>query len=156
MPLLIKSGKLTLGTLLLGLLTVSVCLAETPDTERMSWLLQRDGLETLALTGQQFEQTEVGGGGSNPEVVDLDSPQKKKKSGWPVLFSLILPGAGEASMGYHRGYFMMAADILAWTQVAKYDNLVDDLTDDFLEFADAHYTDELLLEGNDVLLVVGV
>ena len=147
MALFSKSATLTLGSALVCLLTASACLAETLDTDRMSWLLQRDGLETLALTGQKFEQGEVGGGAAGPEIVDLDSPQKKKKSGWPVLFSLILPGAGEASMGYHRGYFMMAADIFAWTQVAKYNSEGDDLKNDYIAFADDHYTDELLLEG---------
>ncbi len=147
MPLLSKTGKLTLGTTLAFLLTVSVCMAETPDTERMSWLLQRDGLETMALTGHKFEQGEIGGGGSSLEVADLDSPAKRKKSGWPVLYSLILPGAGEASMGYTRGFFMMAADIFAWTQVAKYHGDGGDLKDAYIAFADDHYSDENLLEG---------
>jgi hypothetical protein len=143
-----KWGWMALGSALVCLLTAIPGLAETPDTERMSWLLNRGSLETLALTGQRFEQGEIGGGGGGDlEFNDtLDSGQKKQ-SAWPVLYSLILPGAGEASMGYTRGYFMMAADIFAWTQVSKYHNEGEDLKDEYIVYADEHYTDEMLLEG---------
>jgi hypothetical protein len=148
MPLQSKLVMITLGSALVCLLAAVPGQAQTPDSERMSWLLNRDSLEELALTGQRFEQGEVGGGGgADLEVDEFESSSRRKKSGWPVLFSLILPGAGEASMGYTRGYFMMAADIFAWTQVAKYHNEGEDLTDDYLAFADDHYTDEMLLEG---------
>jgi hypothetical protein len=147
MSLLSKLGKVTAGTTLLWLFVTSSVMAGTPATERSSWLMNRDALEELALTGQKFEQSEVGGGGGGTEIQEIESPGKKKKSGWPVLFSLILPGSGEATMGYKRGYFMMAADILAWTQVIKYNNDGDDLTDAYLAFADEHYSDERLVEA---------
>ena len=123
--------------------------AETLETERMSWLINRDGLETLALTGLRFEQDEIGGdgGGADPITVEQDDGSGRKKSGWPVLFSLILPGSGEVSMGYKRGWFMMAADILAWTQVYKYHHDGKDYTDQYIAFADAHYRDDWLVEA---------
>jgi hypothetical protein len=149
MSLQSKLGMFALGSALVCLLGAVPSLAQSPDTERMSWLLNRGGLEDLALTGQRFEQGEIGGGGAGVEVTELETFSGRKKSGWPVLFSLILPGAGEASMGYTRGYFMMAADIFAWTQVAKYHSDGGDLKDEYIIFADAHYTDERLVEGYD-------
>jgi len=150
MALQSKLGMFALGAALVCLLAAVPGMAQTPDSERMSWLLNRGGLEELALTGQRFEQGEIGGGGgADLEVDEFESSSKRKKSGWPVLYSLILPGAGEASMGYTRGYFMMAADIFAWTQVAKYHNEGEELTEDYLAYADAHYTDERLVEGYD-------
>jgi len=136
-----------LGSALVCLLGTAPGLAQTPDTERMAWLLGRGGLEELALTGQRFEQGEVGGGAGDPEIDPFENTSGRKKSGWPVLFSLVLPGSGEAYLGYTRGYFMMAADIFAWTQVARYHSDGEDLRDEYIAFADDHYTDELLLEG---------
>jgi len=147
MSLLSKLGKFALGSALTCLLTAVPGLAETPDTARMSWLLNRDGLEDLALTGQRFEQSEIGSSGGGAEIQEFETSGKKKKSGWPVLYSLILPGAGEASMGYTRGYFMMAADIFAWTQVAKYHGDGGDLRDAYIAFADEYYSDEDLVEA---------
>ena len=150
MSLQSKLGMIALGSVLVCLLAAVPGMAQTPDSERISWLLNRSGMEDLALTGQRFEQGEIGGGGGTDlEIEEFESSSKKKKSGWPVLFSLILPGAGEASMGYTRGYFMMAADIFAWTQVAKHHNEGEDLKDDYIVYADAHYTDERLVEGYD-------
>jgi hypothetical protein len=148
MPLQWKVGMTVLALALLPLLATPDAQAETPGTDRMSWLLNRDGLETMALTGERFEQDEIGGGAADPvEIEEYGPATGKKKSGWPILFSLILPGSGEASMGYKRGYFMMAADILAWTQVYKYHNDGEQYTDDYIAYADAHYTDERLVEG---------
>ena len=150
MALQSKLGMFALGSALVCLLAAVPGMAQTPGSERTSWLLNRGGLEELALTGQRFEQGEIGGGGgADLEVEEFQSSSKRKKSGWPVLYSLILPGAGEASMGYTRGYFMMAADIFAWTQVAKYHNEGEEFAEDYLAFADAHYTDERLVEGYD-------
>jgi len=147
MPFQAKLGMIVLGSVLVCNLCSVPVLAQSPGTERMAWLLNRDSLETLALTGQRFEQGEIGGGGGSLEVTEFSEPTGKKKSGWPVLFSLILPGAGEASMGYKRGYVMMAADIFAWTQVSRYHSDGGDLKDEYIAYADDHYSDELLLEA---------
>jgi hypothetical protein len=149
MTFLSRVGLFILGAALCLTFVPSGAVADTMDTERMSWLMNRDGLETLALTGLRFEQDEIGGdgGGADPITVEQDDGSGRKKSGWPVLFSLILPGSGEVSMGYKRGWFMMAADILAWTQVYKYHHDGKDYTDQYIAFADAHYTDEALVEG---------
>ena len=64
-----------------------------------------------------------------------------------MLASAVLPGAGEALLGYKRGYLMMALDIFAWTRFFHYANEGDDLSDAYYAFADAHYSDELLVRG---------
>ncbi len=146
-------STLVMGTLLLGVLAPLTAVHAQDDSwsgQRAAWLLGRADLETLALTGQRFEQAEIGGGGA----ADLpDQPEKAAagrsgiKPGWTILASAILPGSGEAILGYKRGYLMMALDIFSWTQVAKYHNDGKDLTDDYYEYADAHYSDQLLVEG---------
>ncbi len=117
-------------------------------TGRAAWLLERGAVADYALTGQRFEQSEIGGGGSQSLEVPGVEPEGIGMSGaLPVLMSLVLPGAGEVAMGYKRGYFMAAADIFAWTQVAKYHSDGADLRDAYYDFADAHYTDALLVDG---------
>jgi hypothetical protein len=122
--------------------------ADGQGVARAAWLLQRDSIETLALTGLSAQPDEFGGGGAaepavvNPAATDVEG--KKLGGALPVLASLVLPGAGEAMLGHKRGYAMMALDIFAWTQVAKYNSEGDDLTDEYYAFADAHYTDERL------------
>jgi len=130
--------------------------ADGQGMARAAWLLQRDSIETLALTGLSAQPDEFGGGAAsgdpsaiNPAATDVE--KKKLGGALPVLASLILPGSGEAMLGHKRGYAMMALDIFAWTQVAKYNSEGDDLTDDYYVFADAHYTDERLVAGYDPL-----
>ncbi len=128
------------------LLSAAVARADQIDSGRAAWLLDRAGLESLALTGERFAQDEIGGGGV-PDLQDESLGEKSRKGALPVLFSLVLPGSGEAYMGYKRGYFMMAADILAWTQVIKNHNDGGDKRDEYYAYADAHYRDDLLVEG---------
>jgi len=119
---------------------------ESGGAARAAWLLDRGGLESLALTGERFEQTEFGGGDDLSMEPD-NGGGSGAAPGWTMLASLVLPGAGEAMMGYTRGYFMMAVDIFAWTQVASHHSKGTDKRDEYYAFADAHYTDERLVEG---------
>jgi hypothetical protein len=50
-------------------------------------------------------------------------------------------------LGHTRGYFMMALDIFAWTQVARNHKDGNDLRDEYYAFADAHYSDGRLAEA---------
>jgi len=130
------------------LLLSGVALADQMADERASWLMDRMGLEDLALTGQRFEQGEIGSsGGGAVEQDDSYQESSGNRGALPVLFSLILPGSGEAYMGYKRGYIMMAADILAWTQVSKYHSQGGDLKDEYIAFADEHYSDQYLVNA---------
>ncbi len=117
---------------------------------RAAWLLQHDSLETMALTGLSFDQSEFGsdvGAGSYEVDSEEEYSGKGAGAGLTMLASLVLPGSGEAIMGYKRGYLMMAVDIFAWTQVSKYHNSGEDLRDEYYAYADAHYTNERLVEG---------
>ncbi len=113
--------------------------------ERASWLMSRESLLDLAATGHQFEQAEVGGGGGGEMALPDDG--RRSKGALPVLASLVLPGSGEAMLGYKRGYLMMAVDLFAWSQVISNHNDGKDMREAYYAFADAHYSDERLVLG---------
>lgn len=138
-PLLLAAGVAPAGA--------STVPAEEPNLARAAWLLQRGSLETLALTGVAAQPDEFGGGGGAIDPSVTAANDGRRGGALPVLASLVLPGAGEAMLGHKRGYFMMALDILAWTQVAKNHSDGNDLRDEYYAFADAHYSDELLLRA---------
>ncbi len=117
------------------------------STDRASWLLQRGAWDDYALTGNRYEQDEFGEADDFFVADDFSSGYGGNNPGWSMLASLVLPGAGEAMMGYKRGYVMMAADIFAWTQVAKYHSDGDDLREKYYDFADDHYSNENLVLG---------
>lgn len=112
------------------------------ETARAAWLLQREQVQSLALTGEMAPADDFGGGAASG-ATDFESG--KRGGVLPVLASLVLPGAGEAMLGHKRGYVMMALDIFAWTRVAKYHNDGYELRDAYYAYADEHYSDELLL-----------
>ncbi len=120
---------------------------DAADRERAGWLLQRTALTDQALMGFTSEQVEIGG--AAPELHTYSSVNGGKKAGLHILSSLILPGSGEAMLGYKRGYLMMAADIFAWTQVIKYDNDGDDIQDEFFAYADEHWSTDRLVAAYD-------
>ncbi len=136
------------GLLILG--SFQVALAVTEGQARASWLLRHDNLETLALTGLNFDQHEFETDSENGVGYEMETEGEYvggTNAGLTMLASVVLPGAGEALMGYKRGYLMMAVDIFAWTQVAKYHGDGSDLRDEYYAYADAHYSDERLVEG---------
>jgi hypothetical protein len=140
-------GCLMVAVTVAGLGIGPACAGE--ELGRAAWLMGRPALEDLALTGQRFEQSEIGGGGA-AETVDVPGLEPEgigMRGALPVLMSLILPGAGEVAMGYKRGYVMAAADIFAWTQVAKNHSDGGELRDKYIAYADKHYSDELLVAG---------
>jgi len=118
------------------------------STERASWLMQRGNWDDYALTGNVLEQGEFGTTDDTFGMGSYSSDEGGSGSpGWSMLASLVLPGAGEAMMGYKRGYAMMAVDIYAWAQVSKYHSDGGDLKDAYYAFADEHYSDETLVLG---------
>lgn len=116
---------------------------------RTTWLMNRSGLQDMALTGLAFDQSlgdEFGSGGGYELEYD-DGRGAGAGAGLTLLASAVLPGAGEALLGHRRGYAMMAADIFSWTQVAKHHGDGVDKRDEYYAFADEHYSDELLVEA---------
>ncbi len=115
--------------------------AEAPGASRAAWLMQRPALEDRALVGFASGQVEIGGAAAEP-VTALSGGDDGggSRKALHILSSLVLPGSGEAMLGYRRGYLMMAADIFAWTRVFKYDSDGDDLQQEFFQFADDHWS----------------
>jgi hypothetical protein len=69
-----------------------------------------------------------------------DEPAPGAQSWWPLLYSALVPGLGELSMGYEkRGIALMAAEVVAWT--GYFVNHADgmDERDAYEAFADAHW-----------------
>ncbi len=116
---------------------------------RGGWLLNRADMENRALTGLALDQTGLGDEfGSDIYVSEADDEfGNNTGTGLAMLASAVLPGAGEALLGHKRGYLMMAADIFSWTQVAKHHGDGVDKRDEYYAYADAHYSDELLVEA---------
>ena len=134
--------RIELGALALLLLAFwaggGMAFAEAPSGTEAAWLFDRAGLaEGLA----DQDPTEIGAVGLDYEPIHSG----RKNPGIPMLMSLVLPGAGEAYLGYKRGYFMAAADILAWVQVKKYNSDGADMRDDYYAFADEHWSEDRLL-----------
>ncbi len=53
----------------------------------------------------------------------------------PVVKSIILPGWGEVSQGYNRGYAQMLADVALWTGMIYYNEEADNYTDKAFNYA---------------------
>jgi len=129
--------------LLAGSLPVVDAAAGT-GTERAAWLLQRGADTGGGLMDTRHFQTEVGGGGLSTEET-LESPASPRGAvGLKMLASAVLPGTGEVLLGHKHGFILMAADILAWTQVSKYNSDGNDMRDAYYAFADEHYSDHYL------------
>ena len=70
----------------------------------------------------------------------LEAESAPVQSYWPVLYSALVPGLGEMSMGYwKRGIALMAVEIAAWTGYFVNHNEGMDKRDEYEAFADAHW-----------------
>jgi hypothetical protein len=134
--------------LTLVLMAVAVLPAAAAEDSRAAWLLDRGARSELGPGDTRHFQDEIGGGASRTaEAATVQDSGKGRNVGLKVLASAVLPGTGEALMGYKRGYFLMAADIFAWTQVYKNDKDGDDMLDAYYDYADAHYDDRRLVQA---------
>lgn len=70
-----------------------------------------------------------------------EPPAVEQQSYLPLLYSFLVPGAGEISMGYYgRGIALVAAEVAAWTgYVVKHSDGMDKRAA-YESFADAHWT----------------
>ncbi len=143
--MILTTAAVILASAATGLASPAAC--GPGNLERAGWLLQRTALADQALLGFAADQVEIGG--AAPEVPSFERSHEGKKAGLHILSSLILPGSGEAMLGYKRGYVMMAADIFAWTQVIKNDNDGDDIQQDFFNYADEHWSVDRLVAAYD-------
>lgn len=111
-----------------------------------SWMLDRaePGEATLQLAS--LPQTGVGG----MTVGGVEQQEKGAGKVLPMAMSAVLPGLGEAYLGHKRGYLMMAADIAAWFGVKHYHDKGNDLKDEYLAYADEHWSESRLDESYDI------
>lgn len=89
------------------------------------------------------------------------NPQRQVKSGWhkylPVFYSLLLPGAGEISMGaYKRGVALVAVEVTAWTGYAINHNRGLDSRAEFKAFADRNWSHDRWLREHIATEMLGV
>jgi len=108
------------------------------DHSRAAWLLERSGLEASLVTGEPLNQSGIGG----TQYTEESSSGGGAGAGLTMLMSAVLPGLGEATMGYSRGYFMMALDVFVWTRVIHYNNEGNDAKTEYRTYAEAHWSED--------------
>jgi len=141
-----RHPQLGTGLVLAILLLPAVTQAQLPaaGNERAGWLLNRAAWSTTSLTGEVPDPGASDGSFTETEGDVYSQRRASGKAGWPILMSAILPGAGEAYLGYKRGYFMMALDIAAWMGVKYYNDSGHEKRDAYYAFAEAHWSEEKL------------
>jgi len=82
---------------------------------------------------------------AEPELSEAPAPQ----SYWPVLYSALVPGVGELTMGYEkRGIALIAVDLLAWTgYFVKHEEGLDE-RDEYEAFADQYWTERKFIDDH--------
>jgi hypothetical protein len=75
-----------------------------------------------------------------------------QQSYWPVLYSALVPGVGELTMGYEkRGIALIALDVLAWTgYFVKHDEGMDE-RDEYEAFADQYWTERKFIDDHPLV-----
>jgi len=120
-----------------------------PITSRAPHSLQ-GGEEVLKLDISTKLSNEVGWAGSlrsasySPATAAMTGSSPSRRGGaWPVVLSLLVPGAGEVYMGYYkRGAALIASEILMWSGYFYYHDKGLDEREDYENFADTHWTME--------------
>ncbi len=131
--------------LVLMILAPTLVTAQLPAANqgRAGWLLHRVDWEISSLTGVPPPQGEVGGSSHSSGVNEVSS-NRQGSPAVPILMSMVIPGAGEVYMGYKRGYFQMALDVAIWFGVAHYNNEGKNTRDEYLQFAEEHWSEDQL------------
>ena len=137
----------------LMILAVILVAAGTPAAADTGWLLERADAEQPTLQRAALQQSDFGSssGGGGYETVNHLGLLK------PVLLSALMPGLGEVSMGYKRGYAMMAVDIAAWLGVKHYHDQGGERRDAYIAFAEEHWSETKLANafGNNAIDYAG-
>ncbi len=111
------------------------------DRGRAGWLLDRAATETPTLQRAALPQSDIGGSRLAPSHAGGGDGGGSLR---PVLFSLLVPGLGEASLGYKRGYAMMALDVASWIGVKHYHDQGNQKRQDYYDYLDAHWSEAQL------------
>ena len=80
------------------------------------------------------------------------SEASAKQSYWPVLYSALVPGVGEITMGYEkRGIALIALDVLAWTgYFVKHDEGLDE-RDEYEAYADQYWSERKFIDDHPLI-----
>ena len=105
------------------------------------WLIERAAADQPSLRRATLHQADIGGsfgGGAGHGDVDHTGLLR------PILLSALMPGLGEVTMGYRRGYAMMGLDIASWFGVKHYHDRGGELRNDYIAYAEAHWSETRL------------
>jgi hypothetical protein len=112
-----------------------------PDAERAAWLVERVETTAGSIHRAAAPQSDVGGvGGYEGGTGYADRGSLAR----PMLLSLLMPGLGEATMGYKRGYVMMALDVASWIGVKHYHDLGHEKREAYYAYLDEHWSEDRL------------
>ena len=152
----LKKEDVMTRTLLMFFLIVTaatVAIADDAAVSREGWLLARTQSSVPTLDRAALPQSDLGG------MADLGGYQDNSKSKLlkPILLSMLMPGLGEVSMGYRRGYALMGADLATWFGVKHFNDLGEEKRDDYYKYLDEHWSEDRLEAafGSDVNDFVG-
>jgi hypothetical protein len=71
----------------------------------------------------------------------MSSSHSRRRGAWPIVLSLLVPGAGEIYMGYYkRGAALAATEILMWSGYFYYHGKGLDEREEYERFADTYWT----------------
>jgi hypothetical protein len=138
-----KKEDVMTRTLLIFILiatAATVAIADDATVSREGWLLARTQSSVPTLDRAALPQSDLGG------MADLGGYQGNSKSKLlkPILLSLLMPGLGEVSMGYRRGYALMGADLATWFGVKHFNDLGEEKRDDYYIYLDEHWSEDRL------------
>ena len=113
--------------------------------ERAAWLVDRAETTAGTIHRAAAPQSDIGGVGGGHAGELNDGPGGSFAV--PMLLSLVMPGLGEATMGYRRGYAMMALDVASWIGVKHYHDLGHQKRDDYYAYLDEHWSEATLRDA---------
>jgi len=119
---------------------ILIALVGTTVAQDSSWLLRQADLQVASVTGS-LPATTFADDAGDPEFGGRSVGRTSGRSpAIPMLMSLALPGAGEAYLGYKRGYLQMALDAGSWVAASHYNGKGEDKKAEYYDFADKHWS----------------
>jgi hypothetical protein len=93
--------------------------------------------------------------GVTPGYLQTEPPGEaaaEQQSYWPVLYSALMPGVGELTMGYtFRGIALMAIEVAAWTGYFVYHDDGLEKRDEYEAFADLYWTERKFIDDHPLV-----
>lgn len=113
------------------------------------------GLSAYANPGAAAHPAPSSDGAEPHYTFDADpgaSAADKPQSYWPVLYSALMPGVGELTMGYKvRGIALMAVEVAAWTGYVKYHGDGMDERDAYEAYADQYWSEDKFVDDHPLV-----